>query len=188
MSWDMKKLVVAGNLILLLALSVQQTYAQIYPVRLSVTKNRKTSQKTTQQSGGYIRSWTEQQIKETVSYTIEVANATTAPVPNVRIKWAILVKPGKKNQPEIIEGEQTCSLNLGTKYVFDTDIVELTGTKLESSDGQYRRDDSSRVLGYAVEVFIGNQRVAADIQPIDTKGKVEALKAEKEKGRPRHQF
>jgi hypothetical protein len=182
-----KQILLPVTSILLLSLAVSRSIAQINPVRLSVTKNRKVNQKTTQQNTGIIQSWSEHEVKETVSYTIEVANATTAPVPNLRIHWAILVKPVGNAPLEFIEGEKTCSLALGGKYVFDTDVLELGGKKWQTSDGQYRQDDSSKVLGCAVEAFIGNQRVAADVQPADTKRKIDELKTQKEKS-PRRQF
>jgi hypothetical protein len=172
---------------LLLTCLAAEAPAQISPVRLSVNKNRKVEQKTTSQQGGYAWSWREQAVNERVYYSIEVANASTAPLSNLRVKWAVVVQPANRKEPQLIEGERACSLNLSQKFAFDTDVIELSGKKWETSDGQYRRDDSSKILGYAVEVFLNDKRVAADIQPTDTKRKIEELKGGKESQKT-HQF
>lgn len=183
----MAKLACGGIACLLFFAAAFQSDAQISPVRLSVNKSRKIEQKTTSQQGGYAWGWREQAVNEKVYYTVEVANASTAPVSNLRIKWAVLVQPANRKDPQIIEGERSCSLNLGQKFSFDTDVIELSGTKVETSDGQYRRSNTSQIAGYAVEVFLNDKRVAADIQPTDAKRKMEDAKAGKD-GQKTHQF
>ena len=184
----MKRLVLPGIASVLLIFIVAQAQAQISPVRLSVNKSRKVQQKTTSQQGGYAWSWREQAINERVYYTVEVANASTAPIANVQIKWAVLVQPVDRKEPQLVEGERTCSLNLGQKFSFDTDVIELSGTKTETSDGQYRRDNSSRIIGYAVEAFLNDKRVAADMQPADAKKKIDDARGATGKSQQEHHF
>jgi hypothetical protein len=172
-------LTLTGSSILLVMAAMQQSPAQINPLRLSVTKNRKVAQNTMYQNpGGTARTY---ETTETISYTIEVANATTAPVADAEVQWAVLVKPRGKTTLEVVEGKQACSLNVGSKFVFETDKLELRGTMRHTTAGQYQFPHSAKIIGYAVEVFIRDVRAAADIQPPDTKRKIEQLKAEKEK-------
>ena len=160
--------------------------AQISPVRLSVNKNQKTTQTTISQSDLSIN---EQEVDQEVSYTIVVTSTSGAPVSDIKIKWAIMVKPTHgKTDLKLVEGERTCSLNFGQKFTFDTDLMQLNGKKWQSRNGRNRKAISSQIVGYAVEVYIGDRVVASDIQPPDAKRKIDLLRGGGEGGQQLHQF
>jgi hypothetical protein len=94
----------------------------------------------------------------------------------------VLVKPRYSQPLEVVEGERSCALDRMQKYVFDTDILELTGTTYDYPSIQYKDRNASEIEGYVVEVFVNGTRVAADIQPADTKRQIDQVKADKEKG------
>jgi hypothetical protein len=165
--------------------------AQINPVRLKVNKTEKKDRKTTYRStDGYTQ---QQQIQSTVFYTIEVANVSATPVTDLQVKWALLIKTRVVPEFKVVEGERTCSIGLGQKYVFDTDIVELSGSQWQNNWTGSRSGSSAEVAGYAVEVLSGDRIVASEIIPADTKRRIEQLKkppaSEKQPQDPnRHKF
>ena len=183
----MKKVFLSGATCLLLLAFASHAQAQISPVRLSVSKNQKIDQKPKYRDN-ISTGPRELEVNDEVHYTIVVANSSAAPVPKVQIKWAILVKPARGTSLKLVEGEHTCSLDLGERCTFDTDLVELTGTKWQSSGGQPRRIVSAQIVGYTVEAYIGDRVVASDIQPSDAKSKIELLKNDKNSGQQRHRF
>ncbi len=158
----------------LLAWFVPCVTAQINPIRLKVNKTEKKDRKTTYRStDGYTQ---QQQINSTVFYTIEVANATTAPVTDLQVKWALLIKTRAVQQFKVIEGERTCNIGLGQKYAFDTDIVELSGSQWQNNASGARSENSAEVAGYVVEVLKEGRIITSDITPADTKRRIEQLK------------
>ena len=169
-----------------------QAQGQISPVRLSVTKNEKSDQKTTYQDNyGYNR---QQQIKKTISYTVEVRNFSAGALPNLTVKWAVLYDPSKaeahghggvswsSKDLRVLEGEHACSLGLGQQCAFDTDSIDLStvhgGTANTTQGYQYGGD----IHGYSVEVFSGERLLASEYQPQDIKSQIEAARTNKDKG------
>lgn len=157
-----------------LALLAPCADAQINPIRLKVNKTEKKDRKTTYRTtDGFSQ---QQQINSTVFYTIEVANAATVPVTDLQIRWALLIKTRVVPEFKVIEGERTCSIGLGQKYAFDTDIVELSGTQWQDNRTGSRSEKSAEVAGYVVEVLKEGRIIASDITPADTKHRIEELK------------
>jgi hypothetical protein len=177
----------SGATWLLLLAFANHAQAQISPVRLSVSKHQKINQNTISQNDRLDTGVREQEVNEEVYYTIVVANAGAASVPNAKIKWAILVKPIRSTKLELVEGERTCSLSFGQKFAFDTDLVQLSGRKWQSRDGWYRRTVSAQIVGYAVEVYMGDKIVASAVDPSDVRRKIELLRGGEGK-QQLHQF
>jgi len=168
--------------------------AQVSPARLKVTRQSKSDSKETYRSSdGRYRSGEK---TKTVLYKVEVSNVSGGPAKEFVIKWAVLVKSDdavytyqdgnmKRQNLRVVEGEKTCKLEFGKSFNFETDVIELTGWESVSS-GMYRSESGAKVIGYAVEVFCNGERVASDIQPADTKKKIDQTKGEGEQ--KRHQF
>ena len=182
----MRNVILSGATCLLLLAFASHAQAQISLVRLSVKKNQKIYEKpkNPDDMGPGSR---DLDVNEEVCYNIVVANSSTALVPKVQIKWAILIKPAKGTKLKLVAGEHTCSLKLGEKCAFDTDLVELTGTKSQWKNGQYRKIVSAQIVGYTVEAYIEDRVVASDIQPPDAKHEIELFRDEVA-GQQRHRF
>jgi hypothetical protein len=166
--------------------------AQISPVRLSVSKNEKKEQKTTyQDSSGYYR---QRQINRTVSYSVEVRNFSSTALAGIVIKWAILYDPShaevrggggvswNRADLKVLDGERTCSLQVGQRFAFDTDSVDLssvhTGNSYTTRANQYGGD----IRGYCVEVSTADGKLlASEIQPPDTKQQLDQVRAKDRK-------
>jgi hypothetical protein len=163
-------------------------YAQIKPFRIKVDKiSKKNTTKTVYQdaSGAYRN----QQVNETVHYHIEVVNFSTMPRPDVKIKWVLLYDSsqatvqgnGGINAPapnlKTLEGERTCSLAVGQKYIFDTESLNLSSVSSSMPYTTKLSHQGGEVLGYVVEVLVGDALAAKEISPPDTKSRIEKLKA-----------
>ena len=162
----------------------------VNPVRLKINKNSKKDRKTTYQSTyGTLR---EQDVNETVSYTVDVINMSSGPVKDVEVKWAILVNArGRYSSTSydsgmrVVEGERKVDeLGIGQKFSFDTDVIQLSGTQTDGNSSYYyggtsRTKTGSEIAGYVVEVYSGGRVIGSEILPIDTKKKIAALKAPK---------
>ncbi len=175
-----------------LTLFAGQTRAQMSPVRVSVTKNEKSDQKTTyQDSSGYFR---QQQIKKTVSYTVEVRNFSAGALPNLTIKWAVLYDPTKAEAHgggsvswstkdlKVLEGEHTCTLDLGQECGFDTAPIDLSSVHSGTANTTQGYQYGGGIRGYCVEVFAGERLLGSELQPQDIKSQIEAAKTNKDKG------
>jgi hypothetical protein len=120
---------------------------------------------------------------KTIFYKIDVSALSGGQTREVEVKWGLLVQSdrymysysqssGRAGSLRAVTGERNCTVEPTKSCSFETDVLELRG--------------SSKVLGYAVEVFINGERVAADIQPPDTKSRIEQAVGEGEQ--KRHQF
>ena len=166
--------------------------AQVSPVRLKVSKHSKSDTKTNFRSadGRYSN-----QDKETsIFYTVDLTNVSGGAARDFVIKWAVLVKgdqyyygdaDGGSGQMRVVNGEKSCTLEFGKTFSFDTDVLELQGNQT-NFDGGHRYERGSKIVGYSVEIFCNDQRVAADIKPDDTKNKIEQLGANADQ--KRHKF
>ena len=169
--------------------------AQVSPVRLKVSKHQKSDSKNTYQSSdGYYRS---AEKNKSLYYTIDLTNVSGGSAKEFNIKWAVLVKSDNNSYSfvngqyrradpmHVVSGEKSCTLEFGKNCSVDTDVIELSGW--ESVDGGFRRSEyGAKLIGYCVEVFVNDQRVAADIQPPDTKAKIEQESGQGEQ--KRHKF
>jgi hypothetical protein len=158
--------------------------AQVNPVRLRVLKQQKTDYRQSYQTtDGY---WRERRGTKAVSYSIAVANNTTKPLMDVRVEWAVLVQPYVRyDQLRVVDGSKSVDIPFGKSFVFETDIIELTGYEWRTSEGG-RHQHSAEILGYAVEVYIGDKLVASDIKPSDAKRKIEQVSGRSEQRRQRY--
>ena len=172
----MKAFLLSGVAWLLLLAFANHTQAQISPIRLSVNKHQKTTQNTISQNDRSDAGMREQEVSEEVYYTIAVSSINTASALNPKIKWSILVKPATGTDLKLVEGERACSLNFGQKFSFDTDLVQLSGKTWQSRDGRHRKTELAQIVGYAVEVHIGDRIVSSAIEPADIKHKIELLR------------
>jgi hypothetical protein len=84
---------------------------------------------------------------------------------------------------EVLEGERVCSLAFGQKYVFDTEPFDLSSVNSSRPNTTVQDCRGGQVVGYAVEVFLGDKLVASDIRPSDTKSRIEKLKSSKRRRR-----
>lgn len=172
--------------------------AQVSPVRLKVTRSSKSDTKTSYQSSdGWYRS---AEKTKSVVYKIDVSNVSGGAAKEFLIKWAVLIKSDAQNYEfkdgnytkasplRVVQGEKTCKLEFGKSFNFETDVIDLSGW--ESVDGGFRREEyGAKILGYSVEVFCNDQRVAADNQPADVKSKIEqATSGGGKDGQKRHAF
>jgi hypothetical protein len=161
-------------------------HAQIKPVRIDVSKVSKKNSKTVyQDSGGTYRN---QQVNETIHYTIQVVNSGTLPLTDVKIKWAVLYDSSQATMHgdgvsatasplKILEGEQTCSLRVGQKYAFDTESLDLSSVNSSRAYTTKQHHYGGEVIGYAVEVLVGDKLAAEEVRPSDIKSRIEKAKA-----------
>jgi hypothetical protein len=171
--------------------------AQVSPARLKVTRSSKSDTKQAYQtSDGWYRS--SEKVKS-VLYKIDVSNVSGGPAKEFLIKWAVVIKSDsnmyvykdgdytKASPLRVIQGEKTCKLDFGKSCNFETDVIDLAGW--ESVDGGHRREEyGAKILGYSVEVFCNDQRVAAENQPADIKAKIDQASGDNKDGQKRHQF
>src|ERR1043166_1757249 len=182
-------------------LGVSSASAQLNPVRLNVNKVEKKDRQTTYRSadGQYRR----EQLNSATSSTVQLVNVSGGSLSNIRVKWAVLVDSSHaearatgisttNGKLDIVEGERTCSLDLGQRYSFDTDVIELSAAMAGSDYSGSRWNYGGKVLGYAVEVFVDRKPGASEIQPSDTKKRIEQVKADEQKPKTetpgRHRF
>ena len=178
-----------AGLALVMAMGVA-AHAQLNPVRLNVSKVEKKDRQTTYRSAdGRYR---HEQVNSTTSYTVQLVNVSAGSLSNVRIKWAILVDSSHaearaaggisttKGKLSVVEGERNCSLDLGQRYSFDTDVIELSAAVAGTDYSGSRWNYGGKVLGYAIEVFVDGKPVTADIQPGDTKKRIEQVRADEQ--------
>lgn len=179
------RLVKLATITLLLAALVH-AHAQVSPVRLKVSKRQKSEMKTTYQSGsGEYRS---REGVMNVCYNIEVS-LLSGTAREVRVKWAVLVKRegwvgSALGHWQVVEGEKTGTVELARKFVFDTDVIELQRSEYHS-EGRLQ-EYGSKVEGYVVDVYIGDQLVASDAQPSSVRAKIEQARGASEQ--KRHRF
>lgn len=149
--------------ILVAALSLAAAPAAIGPLKLTVTKNehKDYKTKTTVSDYGDVATTRNQEISATVTYTIEASNMSGQPLGNVQFHWAVLVnRPGRPLR--VVKGDRSCDLKPLEKNRFDTGPIEL-------------RTSTSKIDGYYVEASVDGKVVASDIQPANTKERVDAL-------------
>lgn len=148
-------------------------HAQISPLRLKVTKNMKKDME-----GG-----SQHLVHETVSYTIEISNASPAPVKDIQVRWAMIVSSGYRYDgagwtsvsQKILEGEHTCSVDRIQKCVFDTDEVEVAAYTKKEYYARYKSD----ITAYYVEALVNGAVVTSDIQPANAKIRIEEEKSKR---------
>lgn len=166
--------------------------AQVSPVKLKVTRSSKSDTKETYRSSDGRYSSGEK--TKTIYYKIELTNISNGAAKDFTIKWAVLVKSDRymytengvrKGDTRVIQGEKNVTLDFAKSTSMETDVIELSGW--ESIDaGRRSTDFNAKVMGYSVEVFCNDQRVAADIQPADTKAKIDQINGGSEQ--KRHSF
>ena len=165
-----RRFLVASTLLLLVfGWIATPVNGQIAPVRLKVTKTPKKE-----------RDAESKAMKSSVLYSVEVSNAGTKPADDLTIKWAILYKPRSySSMLALLEGERTCSIALGQKYVFETDPVEVDSVQGSYGHSSYR--DRAEIVGYVIEVYSGKKILVADAQPQDSKDRIKKYKDSEEK-------
>lgn len=149
------------------------TFAQVSPVRLKVSKNMK---KDMERGSQHL-------VRETVSYTIEVTNASTTTAQDVLVRWAVLVTPGYRFDgstwshvgQRILEGERKCSIERIQKCVFESDPIEIAAYVKKEYYSRYKSD----ITAYYVEALVDGVVVAADIQPSNAKLRIQEEKGKK---------
>lgn len=137
--------------------------AAMGPLKLAVTKSEHKDYKTKKSvsEGGEVATTRNQEISATVIYTIEASNLTGQPLGNVQFYWAVLVnRPGRPLR--VVKGDRSCDLKPLEKYRFEAGPIEL-------------RTSSTKIDGYYVEASVDGNVVASDIQPANTKERVDAL-------------
>ena len=169
-----------------------QAYTQVGFVRLSVRKNEKRDQRTTYQneSGTY----RQQQIKKTVSYSIEVQNASAAAFHGLVVKWTVLYDSSRAEAHgnggstswsegglKIIDGERSSDLGVGQRLAFETDSVDISSVTTGNATTTQRNQYGGDIRGYCVEVLLDGKVLASEIQPPDTKSRIAQVKAKMEK-------
>jgi hypothetical protein len=87
---------------------------------------------------------------------------------------------GSDSSARIFEGERTAKLGVGQRLTFDTDPIVLQVSKYESGYG-YSSRSGDQLDGYVVEVRQGAKVLAVDAQPQDTKRRLDAIKAQRDK-------
>ena len=153
------------------------SHGQISPLRLKVTKNFKKDME-----GG-----SQHIVHESITYTIEITNASPAPVKDISVRWAMMVSSGYRYEgagwtsvaQKILEGEHTCSVDRIQKCVFDTDEVEIAAYTKKEYYARYKSD----ITAYYVEALVNGAVVASEIQPANAKIRIEEEKNKKPKGK-----
>jgi hypothetical protein len=106
----------------------------------------------------------------TVYYDIKLVSPKD--VPQLQVKYALLVKYYNEIQRRVVEGTKTCSLQAGQSFTFSTKKLKF------KPSGDYMSHLEADIEGYAVEAFVGGQRVAADIRPPQIKAKIDEVRAD----------
>ncbi len=165
---------------LLIAGATPSAQAQASLVQIKVDKKQKLNR--TEAPEGEAKNFV--QLKETLSYSIEVKNISSLNLANVVIKWSVLYQPfgsvrlethgGGWNSMSTSgggthtkKGEATCSLGPGRQYEFDTDPIEL-GTLVTNSP-ERSRDYHGKAVGYLIEVFVDDKLIGSKAVPSDIK-------------------
>ncbi len=164
---------------------VPQAPGQISPVRLSVSKkeNMDTRNSYFDAGGTYRR----QQVDSTVSYAIEVRNFSSGTLSNLMVKWTVLYDASTASVAgggvswssahlKVLEGDHSCNLGLGQKCGFDTDSLDLSSVRTDYNYNGVRHQYGGAVIGYCVEVFKDDKVLASEIQPPDTKQRIQKVK------------
>lgn len=181
MKYQQTRVYIFSALGLLLTLAATPAVSQINPVRLKVTKTLK-KERVERDSG-------EKPLIQQVLYTVELSNASTAPVNDLVIKWAVLYKSEHySSERKLMQGERTCTLGIGQKYLFETGALEVPLKKrgfYGSSERGFSVSSGSAadIIGYLVEVYDGTKIVASDGQPPDIKPQIKKAKIADEKNR-----
>jgi hypothetical protein len=159
--------------------------AQASLVQIQVDKKQKLDR--TESPEGEAKNFV--QLKETLSYNIEIKNISSIDLPKVVIKWTVLYQPfgyvrlethgrgwssstSSGGSINTAKGEVTCSLGPGRKHEFDTDAIEL-GTLITNSP-ERSRDYHGKAVGYLVEVFAEDKLVGSKAVPSDIKRRIKS--------------
>jgi hypothetical protein len=152
--------------------------AQISPVKLKVSMHSKSNTKETfRTTDGMYRSADK---SKTVYYSIDLTNISSGPAKDFVVKWAVLVRSDRDywmngqrmNESRVVQGEKSFSLEFAKSSSLDTDVIELSGYEWVG-EGSHRSEYGAKIVGYAVEVFCNDQKVATDIKPPDVKTKID---------------
>jgi hypothetical protein len=176
--------------ILALGLIVAAAHGQSGSVRLKVTKQRKAPPAEAPPPGEAAPA--PAPTGESIHYTIELTNLRGGARRDFTVKWAVLARSEtesihpvegeqKKAGPlRVIEGERRCAIKFGKSFAFDTDPISGEDfVSILPPSGASKQN--ARVLGYAVEVFSGGERLAFDIQPADAKARIDRLRGKGDK-------
>ena len=159
----MKKQMICVAAVMMSLALIGRTFAAASPVRLTVTKSEDKEYKTKKGEAKHPRVAASRlrETGETVTYAIEAVNVGGQPLTKMEIHWAVLVNhPGDPLRVE--KGKQTCDMKPGEKFSFEAGPIEI-------------RTHGGKIDGYCVEALVDGKVVASDIQPANTKQRVEAL-------------
>jgi hypothetical protein len=129
--------------------------AQIKPLRLKTQKNVK---KETREN------------RETVTYTIDLQNVSTATLSNVVLRWAFLYKNSEYSEIQLQEGNRPGSLGIMQKMICETDPIVLQYSPTRSWDDSSPKRGG--ILCYYVEGLVNGAVVASDYTPADAKKRI----------------
>jgi hypothetical protein len=160
-------------------------YAQAIPLLVSVKKNENTESTTHNSTSYYGYTYSSKSGVQTLSYTVDIMNASTGTVSALQIRWSVVLREPGGGKLRLVEGKKNTDLARGQKYTFTTDVIEL-GQFYQSSWGGSSRSGNAEVLGYLVEAVVDGNVAASTAQPMNIRGKVnEAREAANQK---RHRF
>lgn len=152
------------------ALAQAPAQAQISPLKLKVSMRSKSDTKETYRSAdGRYRN---NEMNKSVYYSIDLTNISSGPAKDLVVKWAVLVKSNGGSR--VVKGEKSFSLEFAKTSNFDTDVIELSGQEW-IRQGSRRTTYGAKIVGYAVEVFCNDQKIAADIKPTDVKEMIDQV-------------
>ena len=154
---------------LTLSVVVSPSFAQLSPVRLTVTKHEDkdyvTKHREHPRKGTSVSKLHE--TDATVIYSIEVVNAGAKPLAGLEIRWGVLID--RPDHPlRMQDGKEHHDLKAGEKFSFDTDAIELNAPH-------------TKVDGYCIEAVLDGKVVASAIEPANAKERIESLRTKRER-------
>ncbi|MEI8314098.1 MAG: hypothetical protein WCG79_01480 [Verrucomicrobiota bacterium] len=135
-------------------------------INITISKNSSKSMKVTSRSSyGY----TEKSGTEKVYYTITISNRSTAILEDVIVKWKIQKKNGNtystsSHSSNITAGDKKIRLNSGQSTTFDTEAIDLSVSKSDTSWGYHSRY-GDQIDGCLVKVVQGDKVRAVACEP-----------------------
>ena len=155
--------------LLMSSVAVSQSFAQLSPVRLTVTKHEDKDYVTKHREHPR-RDTSVSKLHETdatLIYSIEVVNAGAKPLAGLEIRWGVLID--RPDHPlRMHDGKEHHDLKPGEKFSFDTDVIELNAPH-------------AKVDGYSIEAVLDGKVVASAIEPANAKERIESLKPKRER-------
>ncbi len=112
-----------------------------------------------------IASGTVTQLRNPVTYRVEVANNSFKRVDNLTIRWTVLVHRTDSGEQAIEQGETSFSLDTRRKYACDVHPSEA-GVDL---------------VGCTIDLYAGDTRIATETEPPSVKARIEELRRSTQK-------